>query len=83
VQVDPSKPKLKPPGSTRLKLNCDILLSTSPFKINLRRYTAEEPEAEPEVEAEAVVEAEAEAEAEAAGDESLAPTPAPDEEPEE
>ena len=79
MQVDPSKPKLKPPGSTRLKLNCDILLSTSPFKINLRRYTAEEPEAEPEVEAEAVVEAEAEA----AEDESLAPTPAPDEEPEE
>jgi len=33
------KPKLKPPGTKRLKLKCDILLSTSAFKFNLRRYT--------------------------------------------
>ena len=39
VQVDPIKPMLKPPGTKRLKLNCDVLLSTSAFKINLRRYT--------------------------------------------
>ena len=38
VQVDPIKPKLKPPGIKRLKLNCDVLLSTSAFKINLRHY---------------------------------------------
>jgi len=38
VQVYPIKPKLKPPGTKRLKLNCDVLLSTSAFKINLRRY---------------------------------------------
>ena len=38
VQVDPIKPKLKPPGTKRLKLNCDVLLSTSAFKFNLRRY---------------------------------------------
>jgi hypothetical protein len=34
------KPKLKPPGTKRLKLTCDILLSTSAFKFNLRRYNA-------------------------------------------
>jgi len=33
------KPKLKPPGTRRLKLKCDVLLSTSAFKFNLRRYT--------------------------------------------
>jgi hypothetical protein len=38
VQVDPIKPKLKPPGTKRLKLKCDILLSNSAFKVNLRRY---------------------------------------------
>jgi len=38
VQVDPVKPKLKPPGFTRLRLKCDMLLSTSAFKGNLRRY---------------------------------------------
>jgi len=38
VQVDPTKPQLKPPGTKRLKQNCDILLSTSAFKSNLRRY---------------------------------------------
>jgi len=32
------KPKLKPPGAKRLKLKCDVLLSTSAFKCNLRRY---------------------------------------------
>jgi hypothetical protein len=37
VQVDPMKPKSKPPGTKRLKLKCDILLSTSAFKISLRR----------------------------------------------
>jgi hypothetical protein len=33
------KPRLKAPGSKRLKLKCDILLSTSAFKFNLRRYS--------------------------------------------
>jgi hypothetical protein len=32
------KPKLKPPGTQRLQLKCDFLLSTSAFKCNLRRY---------------------------------------------
>jgi hypothetical protein len=41
VQVDPIKPQLKPPGNKRLKLNCDVLLSTSAFKFNLRRYNEE------------------------------------------
>ena len=31
-------PKLKPPATKRLKLKFDILLSTSAFKFNLRRY---------------------------------------------
>jgi len=39
VQVDPIKPKLKPLGSMCLKLKCDVLLSTSAFKFNLRRHT--------------------------------------------
>ena len=39
VQVDPVKPKWKPPGTKRLKLKCDILLSNFAFKFNLRRYT--------------------------------------------
>jgi len=39
VQVDPIKPKLKPPGTKRLKLHCDALLSTSAFKFNMRHYT--------------------------------------------
>jgi hypothetical protein len=30
---------LKAPGTIRLKLKCDILLSTSAFKINLRHYS--------------------------------------------
>ena len=37
MQVDPIKPKLKPPGTKHLKLQCDILVSTSAFKFNLRR----------------------------------------------
>jgi hypothetical protein len=32
------KPKLKPPGTKRLKLKFDILLPTPAFKFNLRRY---------------------------------------------
>jgi len=39
VQVNPIKPKFKPPGNKRLKLKCDTLLSTSAFKFNLRRYS--------------------------------------------
>jgi len=32
------KPELKPPGTKLLKPKCDILLSTSAFKFNLRRH---------------------------------------------
>ena len=32
-------PKLKPPGTKRLILKCDIMLSTFAFKFKLRRYT--------------------------------------------
>ena len=39
VQVDPIKPKLKAPGTKRLKLKRDEPLSNFAFKINLRRYT--------------------------------------------
>ena len=39
MQVHPIKPKLKPPGTKRLKLECDGLLSNFGFKFNLRRYT--------------------------------------------
>jgi len=39
VQVDPIKPALKAPGTKRLKLRCDVLLSTSAFKFKLRRYS--------------------------------------------
>ena len=38
MQVDPIKPKLKPPGSKRLKLKCDVPLPNVAFKFNLRRY---------------------------------------------
>ena len=41
MQVDPIKPKLKPPGSKRLKLKCDVLLSSFAFKITLCRYIEE------------------------------------------
>ena len=37
-----SKAKLKPPGTKRLKPNCDILLSTSAFKFNLRHCNKSE-----------------------------------------
>jgi len=39
VQIDPIKPMLKAPGSKRLKLEYDELLSNFGFNINLRRYT--------------------------------------------
>jgi len=32
------KPKLKPPGTKRLKLDCEILLSSVTFIFKLRRY---------------------------------------------
>jgi hypothetical protein len=35
------KPKLKPPGTKRLKLQYDGLLSSFAFNFNLRRYTTE------------------------------------------
>jgi len=39
VQVDPIRPKLKPPETKHLNLNYDVLLSTSAFKFNMRCYT--------------------------------------------
>ena len=39
MQVDPLESNLKPPGTKRLKVRCDLLLSISGFKFNLRRYT--------------------------------------------
>jgi len=39
VQVDPVNPRLKLPRTKRLILVCDIILSTSAFKFNSRRYT--------------------------------------------
>jgi len=41
VQVHPIKLKLKPPGSVRLKLKCDVLLSASAFNSNLRHHIEE------------------------------------------
>ena len=38
MQVEPVKPTLKPPGSKRLKLEAEKLLSNFAFKFNLRRY---------------------------------------------
>jgi hypothetical protein len=38
VQVDPIKPTLKAPGTTRLKVKYDERLSNFAFKFNLRRY---------------------------------------------
>ena len=38
VQVESMKPKLKPPGTQRLKLKWETLLSKYAFKFNLRRY---------------------------------------------
>ena len=43
VQVEPFKSKLELPGTKRLKLKCDIVVSTSSFKFNLRCYTRETP----------------------------------------
>jgi hypothetical protein len=40
VQVDPIKPKLKPPCTKPLILKWDELLPTSAFKFNMSRYTA-------------------------------------------
>jgi len=45
VQVDPIKPILKPPGTKRLKLKYDKLLSNVAFNFNLRRYTVAQKEA--------------------------------------
>jgi hypothetical protein len=39
VQVDPIRLALKPPGTERLKLECDNPLSDFAFKFNLRRYS--------------------------------------------
>ena len=39
VQVEPIKPTLKAPGTKRLKLQYDVLLSSFLFKFNLRHYT--------------------------------------------
>ena len=39
MQADPVKPKLKPPGTKRLKLKYDGPLSNAAFKFSLRRYT--------------------------------------------
>ena len=39
MQVDPTKAKLKLPGSKRLQLKCDVLLSKIAFTFNLCRYT--------------------------------------------
>ena len=38
MQLDPIKPTLKAPGSKRLKLQYDELLSRFAFKFKLRRY---------------------------------------------
>ena len=38
VQVDPIKPTLTAPGTKRLKMEFDDLLSSLGFKFNLRRY---------------------------------------------
>jgi hypothetical protein len=42
VQVDPIRPALKSPGSERLKLKSEELLSNFGFKFNLRRYIVAE-----------------------------------------
>jgi len=39
VQVDPMKPTLKVPGSKRLKLEAEKMLSNFAFKFNLRGYS--------------------------------------------
>jgi hypothetical protein len=47
VQFDPIKPTLEPTGTKRLKLKCNVLLSTSACKLNLRRYTKKRVRKEP------------------------------------
>ena len=42
VHVDPTKPTLKPPGTKRLKLKYDDVLSNFVFDFTLRRYIKEE-----------------------------------------
>ena len=37
MRIYPIKPALKAPGSERLKLKCDDMLSSFAFKFNLRR----------------------------------------------
>ena len=39
MRVDPIKPTVKPNGTKRLKLKCDILLSNFALNFNLRRYS--------------------------------------------
>ena len=39
MQVDPIEPTLKAPGTRRLRLNYDVLLSSFALKFNLRRYS--------------------------------------------
>jgi hypothetical protein len=39
MQVDPIKHTLNAPGTTRLKVKCDELVSSFAFKFKLRRYT--------------------------------------------
>ena len=39
MQVEPIKPALNAPGTKRLKLTYDKMLSNVAFDINLRRYT--------------------------------------------
>jgi hypothetical protein len=41
VQVDPIKPTLKAPGTLRLNLKSDELLSNVAFNFNLRRNTTD------------------------------------------
>jgi hypothetical protein len=40
VQLEPMEIHLNPPGTKRLKLNCDDPLSIFAFNFNLRRYTS-------------------------------------------
>ena len=41
MQGDPIKPTLKLPGTNRMKLEYEKLLSSVAFKFNLRRYSTE------------------------------------------
>jgi len=46
VQVHPIEPTLKTPGTERLKLENEQLLSNFAFNFNLRRYIKDDAEAE-------------------------------------